>query len=110
MLEGVQDNVTLTDLNISANCASTAAAETLGTLIRSPEHRLISVDVSSNDMSAESLELLRISMSTNKTVTSLDIRRNPGYSEMSRINMDLERFVQINEFNARKFQQGPAGV
>jgi len=105
LLEGLQDNVTLTDLNISANgaanqvtiaqscCYNQASAsldnrstqykacQLLASCIRDPDRSLTVVDISSNEFTSEHVDIFRISLQTNKIMTTFDIRRNPGYSE-----------------------------
>lgn len=52
----------------------------LCSILRDPEHKLQTLDVSGNELTADSFELMRLSMTNNRTLTSLDIRNNPGYN------------------------------
>lgn len=79
LLEGLRDNVTLTELNIGSNGASSQAAQILFSILRDPEHNLQILDISGNDLNAEHFEQMRLAMSTNSSLISLDMRRNPGY-------------------------------
>ena len=81
LLEGLRDNVSLTDLNVGSNAAGPQSAQVLFSILRDPEHHLQTLDISGNDLDAEQFELMRISMANNRSLTSLDLRRNPGFSE-----------------------------
>lgn len=78
------------------------AAQTLFSIVRDPEHRLQSLDVSCNEFAAEHFELMRLSLSANKTLTSLDMRHNPGYAEATRAVTEIERHVHHNEILYRR--------
>ncbi|RYY81071.1 hypothetical protein EON63_16260 [archaeon] len=39
------------------------------------------LDISGNEFSQEQFDLMRLSMTHNRTLISLDMRRNPGYVE-----------------------------
>ena len=102
LLEGLQDNVTLTDLNVASNNLGNNSAQVLATLVRDPEHILSSLNVSSNDLSIDNLELLRVSLKVNKTLCSIDIRNNPGYDEESDIIKEIENNVYNTEIKVRR--------
>ena len=55
--------------------------QTLLAILRDPEHNLKTLDVSGNDLTSDHFEQMRLCMASNKTLTSLDIRSNPGYAE-----------------------------
>jgi hypothetical protein len=101
LFEGLQDNLSLTDLNVSSNGAGNQSAQALFSIIRDPEHRLASLDISGNDFQAEHFELLRLSMSHNKTLLGLDLRHNPGYLEATKAVAEIEKMVHTNEFHIR---------
>jgi Leucine-rich repeat (LRR) protein len=99
LLEGLRDNVSLTDLNIGSNAAGSASAQVLFTIIRDPEHNLQTLDISGNELDNEQFELMRASINNNKTLTSLDMRRNPGYSESKSRFMFLVFICLYDETN-----------
>ena len=57
------------------------AAQILFSIVRDPEHNLQVLDISGNELIAEHFEQMRLSMAANSTLTSLDMRRNPGYEQ-----------------------------
>jgi len=57
--------------------------------------------MSGNEFTAEHFELMRISMSNNKSLTNLDIRRNPGCTEAIKAIEEIEKCVHQNEHQAR---------
>ena len=81
LLEGLRDNVSLTDLNIGSNAAGSASGQVLCSILRDPEHNLQTLDISGNELDTEQFDLLKVAVGSNKTLISLDMRRNPGYSE-----------------------------
>jgi hypothetical protein len=102
LLEGLQENVTLTDLNIASNNAGNESAQVLATIIRDPEHSLASLDVTGNDFTIDNMELFKISVKTNKTLHSIDLRSNPGYDGDSDTIKAIEERVYKNEVKIRK--------
>ena len=81
LLEGMRDNFTLIDLNIGSNGAGSQAAQILFAILRDPEHGVETVDISGNELNAEHFEQMRLALATNSSLTSLDMRRNPGFDE-----------------------------
>eukprot|EP01038_Epipyxis_sp_PR26KG_P004101 gene4101-5851_t len=81
LLEGLRDNINLTELNIGSNGASGQSAQTLCSIIRDPEHNLQILDISGNELNADHFELMKVSIANNRTLTSLDLRKNPGFDE-----------------------------
>lgn len=81
LLEGLQDNITLIDLNIASNSAGAQSIQTLCSILRDPEHMVNAIDASGNEFSASHFELMRMSMASNKSLTSIDLRNNPGYAQ-----------------------------
>ena len=57
------------------------ACQILSTIIRDPEHRLSTVDVSSNEFTAEHIDIFRIAVATSSSIVSFDLRGNPGYND-----------------------------
>jgi len=101
LLEGLRDNVSLTDLNIGSNGAGQQSAQCLMSIIRDPEHILSTLDISGNHLNAENMEQLRLSIANNRTLTSLDLRNNPGYETSARALTEIEKVVHNNEYVAR---------
>jgi hypothetical protein len=101
LLEGLRDNVNLIELNLGSNGAGPQAAQILFSIVRDPDHSLQVLDVSGNDFSVEHFEQMRLSMASNGTLTSLDMRRNPGYDEAEAAVAELEKIVHANEYRAR---------
>ena len=105
LLEGIQDNVTLQDLNLASNDLSHQSVQILSTIVRNPEHSLHSLDISSNSLNEDNLELLRISLKVNKTLCSIDIRNNPGYGDgNNNIVKEIEEGVYNTEIKVRRIQ------
>jgi len=107
LFEGLQDNVSVTELNISSNGAGTSSAQTLFSIIRDTEHKLAVLDISGNDFQAEHFELMRLSMSGNRTLIGLDMRANPGYTEATRAVAEIDKMVHTNEFHIRRGEGHP---
>jgi len=107
LLEGLQDNISVTNLNIASNSAGSQAAQTLFSIIRDPEHKMQSLDISGNDFTGSHLELLRLSLANNKSLTSIDMRHNPGFSEAEKAVSEIERIAHTNEHNARRANGHP---
>jgi hypothetical protein len=101
LLEGLQDNTSLTELNLGSNGAGAQSAQSLFSIIRDPEHRLARLDVTGNDFQAEHFELMRLSMAHNRTLTGLDMRHNPGYTQATKAVGEIDRCVHTNEFHYR---------
>lgn len=102
LLEGLQDNVSMTDLNLASNGAGGVAAQTLFSIIRDTDHKLAVLDISGNDLVAEHFELMRLSMGGNRTLISLDMRSNPGYTEATKAAAEIEKMVHTNERAIRR--------
>ena len=49
-------------------------------IIRDPDHKMTSIDLSGNLLTEDMIGFLRVSMATNKSLVMMDLRRNPGYS------------------------------
>lgn len=57
------------------------SVSTLCSIIRDPDHKLESIDLTGNLITEDQIELLKISISTNKSLVLLDLRKNPGYKQ-----------------------------
>eukprot|EP00605_Chrysophyceae_sp_TOSAG23-4_P000638 GSChrysophyteH1.ASY1.ANO1.719.1 assembled CDS len=101
LLEGLQDNTSLTDLNLGSNGAGQHSAQPLFSIIRDPDHRLAVLDVTGNNFEAEHFELMRLSLAHNRTLTGLDMRQNPGYSEATKAVAEIDKLIHTNEFHYR---------
>mmetsp|Transcript_23366 Transcript_23366/g.38929 ORF Transcript_23366/g.38929 Transcript_23366/m.38929 type:complete len:436 (-) Transcript_23366:317-1624(-) len=101
LLEGLRDNVNLIELNLGSNGVGSQGAQILFSILRDPDHSLQVLDISGNELIGEHFEQLRLSMTNNPTLTSLDARRNPGYEEAETAVMELEKIVHANEYRAR---------
>ena len=55
------------------------------------------MDVSSNDFTEEHIDLFRIAVSTSKAITTLDLRRNPGFNESSDTAVAIDKVLLENE-------------
>jgi hypothetical protein len=67
-------------------------------ILRDPEHGLQSLDVSGNDLTAEHLEQMRLSMANNRNLFSIDLRSNPGYDE-GKHPLPVKIFFSFYEIN-----------
>jgi hypothetical protein len=102
LMEGMQDNPSLTALNISCNGAAglvrfrfivglllillimflcVQTSQVLMGLLMDRDHHLEVLDISGNELTSENMEHLLLALSRNKKLSSLDLRRNPGYNE-----------------------------
>ncbi len=48
-------------------------------IFRDIHHKVVSVDMSSNELTEEHINVLKQSLSSNKSLTAFDLRGNPGY-------------------------------
>jgi hypothetical protein len=55
------------------------ATQTMCSIIRDPDHKVSAVDMSGNLLTEEMIGFVRMAMSTNKSLVTVDLRRNPGY-------------------------------
>jgi hypothetical protein len=53
---------------------------TMCSILRDKDHKLQSVDLSGNELTAEHIQFIKMSLAANKSLISLDLRRNPGFS------------------------------
>eukprot|EP01039_Chlorochromonas_danica_P009810 gene9810-10852_t len=102
LMEGLRDNVSLMDLNLASNGAGAQTAQVLFSIIRDPEHHLQVLDISGNQFTAEHFDLMRLSLSNNKTLISLDLRNNPGYEIGSKAIAEIEKIIYQNETQNKK--------
>ena len=101
LLEGLQDNTSLTDLNLGSNGAGQHSAQPLFSIIRDKEHHLSVLDITGNNFESEHFELMRLSLAHNHTLTGLDMRSNPGYSEATKAVAEIDKIIHTNEFHYR---------
>jgi hypothetical protein len=83
------------------------AAQTLFSIIRDTDHKLAVLDISGNEFAAEHFELMRLSMGSNRVLSGLDMRANPGYSEATRAVAEIDKMVHTNEFHSRRGEGHP---
>ena len=96
---------------------------TLCSIFREKDHKVESVDLTGNDLSAEHIQFIKMSLAANKFLTSIDLRRNPGYDEgndnkyvsfyvvvsnkfhdtADPVMKEIERIIQANEILAKKY-------
>ena len=107
LFEGIQDNLTLIDINIGCNGASAQTAQTLFSILRDQEHKIKKLDISGNDFDANQFEMMRLSLGGNKTLTSIDMRNNPGTKDAERAINEIEKIVHNNEINLRRLNNYP---
>lgn len=50
-------------------------------LLLDKDHHIESLDLSGNELNADHLEQILVSLSRNKHLTGIDVRRNPGFNE-----------------------------
>ncbi len=51
----------------------------LCSLLRDRGHNITSMDVAGNDFNLDHIEQILLSLSSNKSLTSIDLRNNPGF-------------------------------
>jgi len=102
LLEGLQENIYLMDLNISSNGAANQTASILYSILRDPNHRVRLLDLSSNEFTKEHFDLIKLSLNHNKSLLSLDMRKNPGYADAMGVINEIEKIIHANEHNFRR--------
>eukprot|EP01033_Poteriospumella_lacustris_P008109 gene8109-5837_t len=102
LLEGLRDNTSLTDLNLASNAMGPQAAQVLLSILRDPEHHITTLDISGNELTADQFELMRVSLSNNKSLTSVDVRKNPGCTQAAKAVAEIERIAHQNEYYSRR--------
>ena len=55
------------------------ATQTVCSIIRDPDHKMRAIDLSGNLLTEEMIGFIKMAMSTNKSLVTVDLRRNPGY-------------------------------
>lgn len=78
------------------------AAQVLFSILRDPEHYISTLDISGNDLAADQFELMRVSLANNKSLISVDVRRNPGCAQAVKAIAEIERIVHQNEYYSRR--------
>ncbi len=53
---------------------------TLCSILREKDHKLENIDIAGNDLTAEHIQFIKMSLAANKSLVAIDLRRNPGYS------------------------------
>ncbi|CAM9156114.1 unnamed protein product, partial [Ectocarpus fasciculatus] len=76
LLEGVQDNLTLVDINLASNNMGNQGLHTLCSILREKDHKVTSVDLAGNDLTAEHIQFIKMSLAANRSLTAIDLRRN----------------------------------
>ena len=95
---------------------------TLCSIFREKDHRVTSVDLAGNDLTAEHIQFIKMSLAANKSLTAIDLRRNPGFkpgafeiyalsfeimlkfiSADDAVVKEIERIVQTNEIASKRF-------
>ena len=102
LLEGLQDNVTLTNLNLASNSMGNESAQVLATIMRDPDHKVAMLNVSGNELSLDNMELFNISLKSNRSLVSLDMRKNVGYDQEQQCVQEVEDRVRKNEVKRRR--------
>ncbi len=75
LLDGMLDNSSLTQLNLSCNALEFDSAQTVGAIVSS-NTSLRALDLSCNSLSEEAGRLLREGLHSNTTLSSMDLRLN----------------------------------
>jgi Ran GTPase-activating protein (RanGAP) involved in mRNA processing and transport len=102
LLEGLQDNLTLTNLNLSSNYAQEQATHTICSIIRDSDHNMSAIDMSGNLLSEEMIDEIDVAMRKNKSLVSVDLRRNPGFKSDSESIQNIEKILHDNDYHLRK--------
>ena len=74
----------------------------LYSILRDANHRVKALDLSANEFTKEHFDLIKLSLNHNKTLMSLDVRKNPGVSEAMGIINEIEKIIHANEYSYRK--------
>ena len=48
-------------------------------IIRDPDHKMSAIDMSGNLLTEEMIGFVKMAMAANKSLVTVDLRRNPGY-------------------------------
>ena len=101
LMEGVQENISLVDLNLASNSAGTQTTLMIYSVLRDVEHRLETIDLSGNLLSSENFMTLKLAVASNKTLRSLDLRKNPASADCQAIVAEIDKFTYNNEYNTK---------
>lgn len=71
-------------------------------ILRDPEHHITTLDISGNELTADQFELMRVSLSNNKSLISVDVRKNPGCAQAAKAVAEIERIAHQNEYYSRR--------
>ena len=67
-------------------------------VLRDTEHRLETIDLSGNLLSSENFMTLKLAVASNKTLRSIDLRKNPAYADCQVIVAEIDKFTHNNEY------------
>lgn len=106
LLEGLRDNVSVTRLNLSSNSLGSESTTALSVVLREPENPLSILDLSSNNLSDDDLEILNGTLNRNDKLVCLDLRMNnfstsQGGDEVLEGLAKIEEILQRNELKYR---------
>jgi hypothetical protein len=60
------------------------------------------LDLSGNELTADQFELMRVSLTNNRSLLSVDLRMNTGSAQAAKAIAEIERLVHQNEYHTRK--------
>ena len=102
LLEGLRDNQSITKLNIGSNSLGTESMTALSVVLREPASELLVLDMSSNHLSDDDIDVLYSTIQRKSKLISLDLRMNSTSQE----NETLERIADLLHTNELAFREG----
>ncbi len=99
LFDGLRDNLTLTNVNLSSNSVGSESIQSLASLLREPTCQLCCLDLSSNDLGEADINVLQNAITNNTRIVSLDLRMNAEVPEAA--ELQIQQIVRTNELNNR---------
>lgn len=101
LMEGVRRSESLTSLNLASNEVRGDGVSALAECLRDAGSLLAAVDLSGNLLTGEDADTLASSLASNATLTSCDLRGNPGIPAASEAVEAVRSITRRNEMTMR---------
>jgi Ran GTPase-activating protein (RanGAP) involved in mRNA processing and transport len=102
LLEGLRDNQSITKLNIGSNSLGGESMTALSVVLREPASELLILDMSSNQLSDDDVDVLYSTIQRKSKLISLDLRMNSTSQE----NETLGRIADLLHTNELAYREG----
>ena len=102
LMEGLRSNKSLQRINVSGNGLGQESVAALVSVLSEPEMPLTTIDMTCNGLGSGDVVSLEECLAENRTVTSIDLRMNPGVGpEADGALESIAKIVHENELSAR---------